>query len=233
MYLRVWTPSHHRPPPSLTLTKTYCTRTRQPVHITAPCVAVTSTPDSTLCMCMTDSVSQQVQSLCPQRITVQDRPHPHRHSSSVLPVGPATTGFPQRQEKHRNNGKQAFRTHTGNNRFSPRLSSASGGTILVVLLTSDGDPVSSQADVDKMLLVRMGVELIIANRGPMELHPNAHTVNYSDQYNLSCLSVHRHVLTPSLRMQSRLLGLNCNTQELPALHSHSGCIFTDRFIILG
>lgn len=47
------------PPPFLsspTLTKTYCTRTCQPVHIIALCVVVTSSADCTLSVYVTDSV---------------------------------------------------------------------------------------------------------------------------------------------------------------------------------
>lgn len=77
------------PPPSLsslTLTKTYCTRTCQPVHILALCVAVTSSSDCTLSVYTTESVSHQAQSLCPQRLTVQENPHHHCHYSSILPL---------------------------------------------------------------------------------------------------------------------------------------------------
>ena len=54
------------PPPFLsspTLTKTYCTRTCQPVYIIALCVAVTSRSVCTLLVYMTVSVSKQLQSL--------------------------------------------------------------------------------------------------------------------------------------------------------------------------
>lgn len=69
---------------SLTLTKTYCSRTCQPVLIIALCVAVTST----LSVYVTDSVSNQVQPLCPQRATVQE--DLLRHYSSIHPCLPAS-----------------------------------------------------------------------------------------------------------------------------------------------
>lgn len=76
-------------PPSLlstlTLTKTYCTRTCQPIHIIALCVAVTSSSDYTLSVYVTKNISNRVQLLCPQSHTVQDDPHHYYHYSSIHP----------------------------------------------------------------------------------------------------------------------------------------------------
>lgn len=84
------------PPPffsSLTLTKTYCTRTCQPVHIIALCVVVTSSSDCTLSVYTTESVSHQAQSYLSTETHCPRKPPPPLPLLLHPPCQPASTGF--------------------------------------------------------------------------------------------------------------------------------------------